>query len=877
TTANNQVSIMSKGTSANRNTLSTGTVGVTGSENIGVYGEYSSLTTGDITVGTSSASPDMSTASIGVYGTNSEITVGDINVGDYSIGVYGNDVSGSGITAGNITTGENGIGVYGTGTGVENITVSGQVSVNKNGAIGVYGKDINIGITTPVAMTIGEGTSVGIVSEGTGNVNYVGDMSISDKGSLTGSIGIYKKGQSGIITTSSGNWRVGESGYGLYLIEDGGSISAVNNANMTLGMSAVGIYGEGNVTVTNNGHITVGKTYLGASGDHTALSDHRNSVGIYLTDGGKGQNTGIIDVTEEHSVGVYVLGENSYFENSTTGIINVDNGTTGILVKMSTDPSATVGGVALNNGTINIGNNSGTCGVTNIGMAAYEGSTIINGTTGIINVSNGTAMYIGTNGTLDNQGVINITGSSGVGIQGLGTVINKGVINLVGGLGVADDMGSGVVQDGSVVIDSSGIIINGNYVTIGGSITANVPITLNGPYVDITNFGDTAVPLFQADEVNGTINLTPNFVTLGNGYAFVVDNFTKALTSGGASGSITIDTSPMFITNVGSNGELYVAKKPYVELLAPGTMETSSESQFKELYDGLDSLLYGAPSEGTKDSTILKGLNEYLETVFATGGTEAFNSEAARTLSETRGDIYSTIATRMHTVQNTFDSSFEELLNSYNTTKDSGKYSVMYTQGDYSDSTLGIDDYDYRVQGLLYMKEYEGRNFGNKWGYSLGFAVSRFDFDDAPTYGDKSKEDIYSLRAGLHGVKNFNEDDSFRLISRLEIGYNRHESERTLELDKVYKNEGKYNSYQITLDNRLEKTVYRSLSSKVDLYAGLNMEYGKIDGFSEKGDGLELKVKGNDYYSIQPEIGLRAEKRGYIGKKVSAKIFAEGA
>ncbi|MGF6907064.1 autotransporter outer membrane beta-barrel domain-containing protein, partial [Fusobacterium sp. PH5-44] len=31
------------------------------------------------------------------------------------------------------------------------------------------------------------------------------------------------------------------------------------------------------------------------------------------------------------------------------------------------------------------------------------------------------------------------------------------------------------------------------------------------------------------------------------------------------------------------------------------------------------------------------------------------------------------------------------------------------------------------------------------------------------------------------------------------------------------------------------------------------------------------------YYSIQPEIGLRAEKRGYIGKKVSAKIFAEGA
>ena len=871
----NQVSVMSKGTATLGNILKTDTIIVAGSENIGLYGEYSDLTTGDIILGASAPSSDKSTASIGIYGKNSSITTDDLYVGNYSIGIYGDTIGAGGITTNDITVGENAIGIYGTGSGL--ITTTGVVAVGKTSSIGVYGSDVNISVTGPL-MTVEEGTSVGVVSENGGNVNYSGAMIIADKGADTGSIGIYKKG-TGIVTTGADNWIVGESGYGLYLIEDGIAgvpNIAINNATMNLGMSAVGIYGEGaDVEIRNNGHIIVGETDI--AGDHSFKADHKNSVGIYLTEKAQGVNTGIIDVLETHSAGVYVHGEDAYFENAVGGIINVDNGATGILVKRYTDPSMLIGGIAVNNGIINLGNSNGPiiANTVNVGMAAYEGSTIINGTTGIINVSSGTAMYIATGGILDNQGEINIYGASGVGVQGAGTVVNAGIINLIGGMGLAKDTDSAVVREGSVVIDGTGITINGNYITVGGTITADAPIILNGAFVDIRNFRGE-IPLFQAPDVSGVIKLVPSFATLGNGYAFVVDNFTKSLVAGGVSGTVTVETSPMFITNVGLGGELFVAKKPYVELLAPGTMTTTESSQFKNLYDGLDEILYSDPTGTSKDSLVLKGLNEYLETIYASSGTEAFNAEASRTISETRGDVYGTIQKRMQTIQKSFDGSFEELLSSYNTTKDSGKFSVMYTRGDYKDDTLGVDEYDYSIQGLLYMKEFEGRNFGNKWGYTLGFAVSKFDFDDGPTYGSKSKEDVYSLRTGIHNVKNFNEEDSLRLVSRLELGYNRHETTRVLELDKVYKNKGKYDTYQVTLDNRLEKTVYRSMTSKVDLFAGLNLEYGIVNSFSESGS-LALKVKDNDYFSIQPEIGIKAEKRSYLGSKLSVKLYAEGS
>jgi hypothetical protein len=877
-TADHQIGLVSKGTATNPNNITIGSINVSGAEDIGVYGEETNFTTGNVTVGDSPASADKSKAAIGLYASGGSVNAGTVTAGKNSIGVYGSNINPAGLTTQAVTADDGGIGLYATGTGGQNVTVNGDVTAGKAGATGVYGKNVNISVTGDLA--VGEGTSVGIVSEGAGNVSFTGDVTIADKGASTGSIGLYKAG-SGTITTSNDAWTVGQSGYGLYVEETGGSVAITNNADMTLGTSAVGVYAKGNASLDNYGDITVGATDLGPGGDHGNTKNHKNSAGIYLDEGASAVNYGTITADKDHSVGVY-LSTGTYFENAAGGVINVDNGGVGVLAKNNPDSSNPAGGTAVNNGTINVGNNMPTCGNDNVGMAAYAGSTATNGATGTINVYRGVALYAGNGGVIDNLGTINIYTAYGTGVAGNGTLLNQGAINLIGGAGKVNGMGSaGTLQEGSVIIDNAGIQIYGNYVSVGGVLRSDLPIVLNGPYVDITHFDGTAMPLFTAPDITGTIYLTPNFATLGNGYAYEIDNFINAVTASGRS-KITIKTSPMFIARE-LNGSLYVAKKPYGELVTPGILGLPEMSQFKNLYEGLDKILYSSdPDNPGKDATILKGLNAYLEQVFAEEGTQSFNEETARTLSETRGDIYATIQTRMRHVENAFDRSFEELLNAYNVSKDSNKYAVIHRQGTFRDDTVGIDDYDYRTEGLVYMKEHEGRNYGNKWGWTLGFAVSRFDFDDTPNLHDNSKEDVYSVRAGLHFVRNLSPNDNLRLITRAEAGYNRHEAVRSLELgdirddysayERLYKNKGSYDTWQFSLDNKLEKTVYRSDSAKVEAWAGVKAEYGKSGRIREHGDGLEVEIKGADYVSVAPEVGISAQKRAYIGKKTSLKL-----
>jgi len=300
----------------------------------------------------------------------------------------------------------------------------------------------------------------------------------------------------------------------------------------------------------------------------------------------------------------------------------------------------------------------------------------------------------------------------------------------------------------------------------------------------------------------------------------------------------------------------------------------------------MDSLLALDQAGLGRDSQILKGLNAYLDEIYRTQGQEAFDHEADRTLAEMRGDIYATMQDRIQDINRTFDRAFEELLDSYNYTRESGKWSVIYQQGDFRDDTVGIDSYDYRVQGFLYMKEFEGRRYYDKWGWSLGFTASRFDFDDAPKFYDRSKEDVYSVRVGAHLVKSIGGNDRLRWISRVDLGYNRHDAERSIELDRLYKNSAQYDSFTVSFDNKLEKTLYRSLETNINAYAGLNLEYGHISKFTEHGHtnidgtitgGLELDIKGRDWYSIEGEIGVKGTKRLYLGKKVSAKLSGDVA
>ncbi len=61
---------------------------------------------------------------------------------------------------------------------------------------------------------------------------------------------------------------------------------------------------------------------------------------------------------------------------------------------------------------------------------------------------------------------------------------------------------------GAVTITPDGTIkINGNYTSIGGTLSTAGNIIVDGAYVDVT----TGTPLFNANSVSGEVRLLPNF------------------------------------------------------------------------------------------------------------------------------------------------------------------------------------------------------------------------------------------------------------------------------------------------------------------------------------------------------------------------------
>ncbi|MDR1834581.1 MAG: hypothetical protein LBQ96_02125 [Fusobacteriaceae bacterium] len=842
--ATDSIGVVAEGAS---NITANGGINVSGDRNAGIYANGGAVVVnGTIALGPSTADPNRAESSIGVYQKGNAYTgTGALQIGDNSIGYYGVGLTGASTQTGNLTLGESAIGISAEGTAAgDSFVLTGNI-VAGDKAIGISGK--NIDLTVNGNMNLGADGSLGIVSTGSGHVNYTGTITSGSGGSL----GIYKKtgnGESATVNAGGATWTVGDAGYGIYALAQGtGTIVVTNNAPMDLKKSSLGIYADGDVQVTNNATIKAGDTDFGGdtTSGHTETQKHLNSVDIYAAGGATVVNRGLLEAKKDHSLAVYAQGKGTRFTND--GVIEVDNGGIGMLIREEA--------VGINNGTVNLGANQPT-DTYNIGMAAYKDAKIVNN--GVINVGAGIGMLIGNNGILENNGDIYVT--NGVGIQGSGVFLNKGNIHLLSVYATPENIiGTGIADVGAVQITSAGVItINGQYVSVGGTLYTDGVLMVDGAYADVTS----GIPVFDAQSVQGKVNILPDYALTGNGQTYEIQNFINVALTTTSGSKITPILGPLFVGKVTTGGDLLIAKRPYTDV-------TLGE-RFDTLYGQWDDILASDPY--SPDSLALKSLNYYLAGLY---DTQTYTAESARMLSETRGDIYATIQKRMENMQDAFDASFEELIGSRNFTRDTDKYSVMYRQGDYRDKTLGIDDYDYDIAGLYYMKDYDGMKFGDKYGWSAGFAVGNFRFDDAPVLHANSKERMYSVRAGLHLVKGFRENDKWQWTSRLEGGYNRHEATRRLELETLRTNRASYNTWNISLNNKLQRTILRTLTAQIGFYGALNLEYGNVSQFKErlgKEGALRLEIKGNDYFSIRPEIGALIQKKFYLGRKLSAKL-----
>lgn len=864
---NHMVKVMSKRTDSTKQSALhlTGTINIDGGKNnIGVYGENTEIdkyysTTYPVTDFIVAGNKDISEASMAVYldggsyKSEGSITLGNQDGdsgGKVAIGVYGENLKAptdSKFTYSleqkgeRMSVGAGGLGIYGAGV----IPAVGEESASMNvdikditledGAIGVYA--LNMETTIQGDVTVGSEKAIGIVSQNNGKVDYTGAMTIADKKTLP-SIGLYKGNGTGEINTSADLWTVGKGSYGIYLTQDAGAQAHVKNrASMDLADGAVGIYSKGGNYIENFGDIQVGTTENGL-----------NSVGIYAIAGGNVENTGHITVSSKGSVGIYGTGKATKIVNAETGKITVSGGGVGISVKD--------GAHALNRGEIELMGSVARAETSeSIGMGAYTGATIEN--TGTITIdTNGVGMYVERGANLINTGTLII--KKGIGIAGLGTVVNTGKMQVTPGATEEELSYTPSSTIGSVTISSDGTVtINDQYISIGGTFVTTGDLIVNGAYVDVT----TGTPVFNAQTISGDIKILPNFALTGNGISYEIKNFIEtAIDSLTGKEDFTPDASPLFMTKVTEDGSLIIVKRPYADITVG--------DQFDALHKGLDNILENSGGEG-KDADILKGLNAYLAGL----SDSEFEDTAAQMLAETRGDIYATIQQRMQDINRTFDSSFYELEYSPNKAWSNDKYSVIYRNGDYRDRTVGIDDYDYNIAGLLYMKEYDERNLGRRYGYTLGITGAKFDFKDGG-----SEENVYSLRAGAHLYRMLNDAHRVDWITRIDLGYNRHNADRKLNLHQNYEDHGDFNSFSGAWDNRISKNILRDSRTKLDIYGDMNLEYGRFQGFKEHSGsdgGLELQLKADDYFSAKAGIGVRGSQVLGSWKGINFKLLGE--
>lgn len=784
-----------------------------GSNSVGIYKNGS----GEIKTALGSIGKTLTVADSG-YGVFSKgaklINNMNVTVGVDAIGAYvdGNDLT----STGTVTVADKGVGLLVKGTG-KTLTSTGNITVGSNNSVGLYAGD-NANIAQSGNITVANNNGIGVYSKGSGNVSTIGAITVGKD-----SIGVYKDGKGTMNINASSpiqTMTIAEKGYGLYYKGNSRADSIINsNMNMTLGKEAVGIYAK-NTTVNHTGDITVGETTIGSSG-FTTPSDNKNSIGIF------GDNSNInfkgnMLVDKPLSVGIYGANGGSITVKSGS-TITVKNGATGIMT------GSKVENITLESGsTLNVDGKVDTNVYTNATKS---------------NVSFGIAAY---SGLIDNQGTINVTnGATGIYLAGTASLKNgaTGTINIdATSKSTAKPDTKASAELGGIKVTDKGVVTINNKVINGGTLNVKGALNMEGLGLDIST-GKTVV---DAKSISGVAEVLPSFskgnseqkVTIKDVFRTgVVGAFSGDVKSKSVSWIAKISKEPGSST---TTSDITMVRIPYNSLI--------SGERYKNLASGLEDIR----SKIGKDSSspIFKSLDNI-----------SSHRDFARAIANIRGDVYSNIQERMKTVENSFDKSYNELLSSYNKTRNVDKFSVIYTGGEHKDSTLGVSGYEYKSTGVLYLNDREAFTYGGKYGWSAGIVGSNFEFKGDTNKG--SKERVVSGKLGLHYQAPLNKDDDnarLRWLTRGEITVNNHRTKRYSQVGAdTYQNKASFYSTELSWKNVISYDYDINTNWTVKPYTGIDISYGHIFNIKEKNEGLPLEVKGKDYFVITPNVGVETK------------------
>ena len=443
-----------------------------GDDSVGIYAKKAIVNlrgtgTNDISVGKNG---------IGVAAEDSTVnllTDYGFQIKDNGVGLYAKNTDTSTGTMNVKYTGANAAGVVGTGAYFEmtGSPITNKLNINvenvpnaTEGMIGIYTKNGNFTNEGNVKITNTNTLGFGIISSGT-DVTNKGDITLEDSLNPTKpNIGMYTAGSSPL--RNMGKITVGKNGIGIYAKNfSNGDSATLPNSTIEVGENGIGIYTESGNGHLESGSIKAGKDGVGVyvagnGGTITAANTFNLTLGDGSSDADKGA-FGFVNVGSNNKIYSDIL--NVSLQNNSIYIYSKDTSGTSANPQIINNTNITAtgknnygiysAGYAVNNGNMNL-----SAGTGNVGVYSVNGGTIENRSGAItvggsvpVNDEYGIGMAAGytwtkkdllkpvsqrpvqTTGNIINRGTINVNGQYSLGMYASGngsTAKNYGTINL---------------------------------------------------------------------------------------------------------------------------------------------------------------------------------------------------------------------------------------------------------------------------------------------------------------------------------------------------------------------------------------------------------------------------------------------------------------
>ena len=838
-----------EGEDPNTHVVQSGIINVLGTQSFGMYGTNNTDLKNFAIINVAPTSPG--NESIGMYGDDPETKVymlefengsrivrdSIINIGQSSYGIFARNIE---MNGGTINVGNDGVGIYSQGPDVD--LTGGKIIVANNNAVGIYIDDATVAPKPTIVkgnldMKVGA-DSVGYLITASNTKTDIKTKAPNDIHIGENSVYIYSKAPQslgGKIETESKLVTDGSNSYGIYSSQD-----FVNRGDINLksGAGNIGIYSSQGIG-QNYGTIEVGPSNV-ATGKY--------GVGM-ATGSGTVENYGNINVTENNSVGMYASGSSAKAINR--GTINLKGDDT---VGMYIDNHAT----GENYGTIQTTPTASGTGTGIKGVVVKNGGIIKN--YGIIKIvgSGNTGVYTDVVSAYQIQGGSSntSTNASSLGTAVSMTVAEKSVVKTPAhpspvSIPIPAVQVEPLIDGGNVILPQvPGRNLPGdnhNYVINDTSVEMYVDtsgINYTNPIQGLSNLsGITDINLIMGTEVTNSLNAKA--IQIGDN---ILQPYNNTLGSDIPTGAkVNADSASLtWKAHLVESGNVTVPIKTVYMIKIPYTnFANKNDTDNRNFLDGLEQR-YGVEDVNSREKQIFNRLNDIRK-----DETHIFK----QAVNEMKGYEYSNTQQRINATGNELDKEIGYLQKDWeNSFNKNDKINLFGMRDQYKTDTAGVVDYDSDAYGVAYVHEGKTSKTGNASGWYAGAVTNQFKFKDL----GKSTEQDTMIKAGIFKTISPKSDQNGSLkwtISGDVFGGINSMHRKFWVVDDTFESKANYYTYGAALKNELGYDI--RLSEKIHLrpYGALKMEYVRFSDIKEDNGQMNLEVKGNDYFSVKPEIG----------------------